>query len=643
MSIVKMKKLQLFAIRSQKEELLNELMMLGCVEVTEAPASEDSGVTALQHETSLLPEYRAQHTQLSRALSALNRYSPEKTGLFTRRATVSRESFFSEEGLDSSSALATELVSLDGEICGLNATETRESEIVSSLTPWKSLASPLEMTHTRTCSVLNGTIPAAADPELVREAVSEVSAASETTLVSSGAEVHCLSVVCIRDDEEAVEHVLRKFGFTYVDFGQLTGTAADNIAAAEAQLELLREQKSELVDKVSSLSKRRTELKTGIDYLGTKMARAEAAEKLLRTDSVVLLSGWVPVPRVKELEELLTRLRCAWELTGPLPEEASSVPICLKDNVITRQANMITEMYSLPSYNGVDPNPFIMPFFCLFFGIMFADLAYGLILLIIGLVIKLKIKPKGTLNYAGGMLIACGIMSMVFGAITGNFFGDAIPVIANMYGKTVKLPTLIDIFENPMVVLIGSLVIGFIHIMVGLAIKAVMLIREGLWFDALCDVGSIWLLFAGIALGALGKTWIVAIVAVVLFILAQGRNSKSIGGKIGSGLWELYNTATGYFGDILSYSRLMALMLAGSVIASVFNTLGAMGGNIVFFIVLFIVGHALNMALNIIGTFVHTSRLQYLEFFGKFYRDGGKPFEPLTVTTNNVDIINKED
>lgn len=639
MSIVKMKKLQLFAIRSQKDELLRELMMLGCVEVAEASSGDTD---SLQHETSLLPELRSQHSQLSRALTALNRYSPEKTGLFTQRALVNRKTFFSEDALNGSTALAAELTDLDSEICGINASEAKQNDIIVSLTPWQKLAAPLEMTKTRTCSVLNGFIPAAADPAQVSKAVSEVSAAAETTLISSGAEQHAISVVCIAEDEEAVEETLRRHGFTYADFGNITGTAAENIAEARERLKELGEQKEKLVSEVSALAKRRTELKTGLDSLGTKISRAEAAEKLLHTESVVLMNGWVPAPSVDDLEALLTRLGCAWEISDPLPEESANVPICLKDNAITRQANMITEMYSLPSYDGVDPNPFIMPFFCLFFGIMFADIAYGLILLIIGLVIKLKIKPKGTLNYAGGLLIACGIMSAIFGAITGNFFGDAIPVVAEMYGKTVKLPSLIDIFENPMVVLIGSLVIGFIHIMVGMAIKAYMLIRDGRWKDALCEVGSIWLLFLGIALGALKVTWIVAIVAVVIFIFAQGRNSKSLGGKIGSGLWELYNTATGYFGDILSYSRLMALMLAGSVIASVFNTLGAMGGNIVFFIVLFLVGHALNMALNLIGTFVHTSRLQYLEFFGKFYRDGGKPFEPLAVTTNNVDII-KED
>lgn len=641
MSIVKMKKLQLFAARSQKDELLRELMLLGCVEISEAKLSEDD-MQALKHETGGTSSLRSKHTALTRALQALDRYAPEKTGLFTQRTAVTFRSFFDETALSEMAVLAKDLLDLDNEITTLSADEVRYGDAITFLRPWESFPAPLELKSTGTCTVFNGTIPASADPAQFEGRILAVAPASDVSFISGSSEVRCISVVCITEEADAALDVLHDFGFFAADFAGMKGTAAENIAACEAALAETSARKKALISEFSSYSKKRTALKTSIDLLGTKLARAQAAEKLLSTDMVLILNGWVPVPRVKELEELLTRLGCAWELTDPTQEETADVPICLKNNSLTRPATMITEMYSLPSYDGIDPNPLIMPFFCLFFGIMFADIAYGLILLAVGLVVKLKIKPRGTLDYIGGLLIACGISSTILGAITGNFFGDVIPVVAEMYGKTVKIPALIDLFENPMVILIGSLVIGFIHIMLGMAINAFLLIRDGKWFDALCDVGSIWLLFGGIALGALGITWLVAIPAVFILIFAQGRTSKSFAGKLGSGMWALYNVVTGYFGDILSYSRLMALMLAGSVIASVFNTLGAMFGNIVFFIIIFILGHALNISLNIIGTFVHTSRLQYLEFFGKFYREGGKPYEPLSITTSNVDII-KED
>jgi V/A-type H+-transporting ATPase subunit I len=244
------------------------------------------------------------------------------------------------------------------------------------------------------------------------------------------------------------------------------------------------------------------------------------------------------------------------------------------------------------------------------------------------------------MGYLGGIATISGISCMVFGAVTGTFFGDIIPQMAAFFGGSVTMPALIDPLKDPMTVLIICIGIGVVHMLIGVTVNGYMLVRDGQWFDALCDAGTVYLTFAGIALGALGVTWWVAIAGVAGIVLTAGRSSASIGGKLGGGLWGLYNFATGWFGDILSYCRLMALMLAGTVIAQVFNTLGAMTGNIVAFLLIFLVGHSLNFGLNIIGTYVHTSRLEYLEFFGKFYREGGRAFQPLAIKTNYYNVSN---
>ena len=200
-----------------------------------------------------------------------------------------------------------------------------------------------------------------------------------------------------------------------------------------------------------------------------------------------------------------------------------------------------------------------------------------------------------------------------------------------------------------MKLLLYSFLFGIIHLFAGLAVRFYMLWKDGKKLDAFCDVIPVYLLVAGIApLGAgiiidvpqtltnVGKY--VALVGAVLTVLTSGRSSKNIIGKLGGGLYGLYNTASGYLGDILSYSRLMTLMLAGSVIASVFNTLGAIPGNVVFFLLVSVAGNGLNFALNLLSCYVHDLRLQCLEYFGKFYQDGGKPFEPLAINTKYVDI-----
>ena len=302
---------------------------------------------------------------------------------------------------------------------------------------------------------------------------------------------------------------------------------------------------------------------------------------------------------------------------------------------------MVTEMYSLPDYRNVDPNPLIAPFFCIFFGMMFNDLGYGLVFIILSLIVQKKFKLTGGTKNMIRLVLECGVTTAIFGIITGSFFGDAIPVVAKLLGKEVTIPSLLNPLADPMSVLILSLVLGVIQILFGMGVKAYILIRDGKPLDALFDVGSWWLLFAGIAVGALRGFWWIAIAGVAALVLTQGRAKPTIPGKIVGGIASLYDI-TSYFSDILSYSRLMALMLAGGIVASIVNVLGSLFGSVILFIPIFVIGHVFNIGINVIGTYVHAARLQYLEFFGKFYVDGGKPFRPLDRKTKYFEIIKEE-
>ena len=302
---------------------------------------------------------------------------------------------------------------------------------------------------------------------------------------------------------------------------------------------------------------------------------------------------------------------------------------------------MVTEMYSLPDYRNVDPNPLIAPFFCIFFGMMFNDLGYGLVFILLSLIVQKKFRLQRGMKNMMQLMLECGVTTAIFGILTGSFFGDAITQIALLFGKDVTVPALLRPMENPLQILIISLALGVFQILFGMGVKAYILIRDGHPWDALMDVGSWWLLFAGIAVGALGGTWLVALAGVLALLLTQGRAKPTIPGKLVGGLASLYDI-TSYFSDILSYSRIMALMLAGGIVASIVNILGGLFGNIVLFIPIFIIGHVFNIGINVIGTYVHAARLQYLEFFGKFYADGGKAFRPLEVKTKYFDIVKEE-
>jgi len=644
MAIEKMKRLRLVAIKSERERLLNELMLLGCVHISEPeePAPESLEAALFLKEASDFAERKAEYEKLIAGLEILNRYAFAKSGLFTPRPEVSVRSVMDDSSLAENLALARMLLDAEEKIKRVAAEESRLKGLIETFKPWEKLDLPFERTETKTCFIAAGLIPATVSLDTFeRDLYAQVSE-SQIIEVSSDKNAHYVLVIAMKEDKPQLMELVRQVGFSPSSASGMDGTAEENIKVLEKKLEDLDKQKAQLVEKITTSAVSREDLKLCADRLLTKTGRAENAERLLCTEATVSLEGWVPSQMEKQLGNVLSNFTCAWETEAPTEEDTPEVPVKLRNNALTGPFSMLTEMYSLPAYNGIDPNPFLFLFFPMFFGIMLADLGYGILLFLGGLIFKLKAKPQGSQGYAAGLLMICGISTAIFGALTGSFFGDAIAKVSGMYGSTLAVPALIDPLNNPLQVLIGALVIGFIQLILGTAINGYMLVRDGKWVDALCDVGSLWLLFAGIALGALGITWYVAYAGVLMVVLTQGRSSPSIGGKLGGGLFALYSIASGWFGDVLSYCRLMALMLAGAVIASVFNTLGTLAGNIVFFIILFLIGHALNLGLNIIGAFVHSLRLQYLEFFGKFYREGGKPFRPLAVKTNYFNIIEED-
>ena len=341
---------------------------------------------------------------------------------------------------------------------------------------------------------------------------------------------------------------------------------------------------------------------------------------------------------------------CAWELRDPTEEEIPEVPIQLKNGPLTRCMNVVTEMYSLPAYDGLDPNPLMAPFFIFFFGMMMADMAYGILMILAAIVVlKVKRPREGTRNFME-LVLLCGISTFVWGALTGGFFGDFIPQLAKIINPDTTLTSLPHLFtplDDTVAILLGSLVLGLIQVVTGMAVSVVKKTRDGQFWDAFWDEITWWVILAGIGLavlkiGTVGGIPIVLIVGCVMLVYGATRNAKGFG-KVTALIGAVYNGVTGFFSDILSYLRLMALMLSGSVIAQVFNTLGSVFGSVIAFVIISLIGNALNLALNLLGCYVHDLRLQCLEYFGRFYKEGGKPYEPLSIQTKYNDIIIKEE
>ena len=650
MSIVKMKRIRLIALAGERDALLSSLLHVGCVEISEPTdyAVDEDQAAFLQRDTTDLAKVKGDLVQLTSALQILGKYAPQKEGMFAPRRVVSESELLDRKMMAESLDKAQRINDHAKNIGQLTARQTRLNAEMLALRPWESYELPLEEKGTKQVKILLGTVANTADVNLLRGTVAEAAEECEIRLLSSDREQHYLEVLVHSAQEQTVLETLRTFGFSFSQLRDMSGTVPENIHRLEAEIAKTEREREQEIAAITAMGAETAQLKLCVDCVQQIVATESTKEKLLTGGAIIYLDGWVDEPNAAELEKTLKQFDCAYELSDPEPEDYPRVPVKLKNNALTRPMNMVTEMYSLPAYDGVDPNPLMAPFFVTFFGMMMADMGYGLIMILGGWFILNKMKAKGTMAHVGGLGYLCGFSTFVFGALTGGFFGDFIPQLLKLINpeSTFALPALFTPLDDTIAILIGSLVLGLIQIITGMAISVVRKTQRGDFIDALFDEITWWIILAGIALMVLGignvaGVPVVLVVGALMLAIGGTRNAKGFG-KVTSLVGLVYNGISGFFSDIFSYARLMALMLAGSVVASVFNTLGAVTGSVIGFVLISFVGNMLNLVLNLLGCYVHDLRLQCLEYFGRFYQDGGKPFNPLKIQTKYVDIIKEE-
>ena len=640
-----MKKLRVMAMASQREELLSELLRLGCVEISEPDGklADPAWSALLQRDTSRLTEIRTELAAAGTALEALKRYGGRKDSMFTPRQSLSQKDFLDEKAVKGPREVVKTINEVLQDISRLQGEEGRLLSRRAGLEPWASLDMPLELTGTEHAAFRLGVFPGGADVQEARNALAGADAAADLYEVSRDKQQICCLLACHKTDEEKALELLRPYGFSVTAFQGLTGTPAQNIAALDGDLAQNSQKRSEAEASIANAAGEWDGLKLYLDRLSVEASKEENQERLLTDGTILFFEGWAPAENLKQVEALLEGRGCAWEACDPAEEEIPEVPVQLKNNWFTKPLNMVTDMYSLPAYGTVDPNPLMAPFFILFYGMMMADMGYGLVMMGLSAFILWKAKPNGaTMRYMIPLMGLCGISTFIWGALTGGFFGDLIPQLRGLLSgvdpDSVALWHAFDPLADAVPVLIGALVLGVVQVFTGMIVSMYKQFKRGEVMAALCNEGAWFLAFIAAGAGfAAGNVSMGLIAALVVLVLTQGYGKKGIG--IVTGIFgSLYNGITGYFSDILSYSRLMALMLAGAVVAQVFNQLGAMTGHVIPFIIIAIIGNALNFALNILGCYVHDMRLQCLEFFGRFYEDGGKPFRPLNINAKYVDI-----
>lgn len=650
MAIVKMKKFTLLAFESQRAELLEKLQAFAEVEFINLQDNDflesNEDFKDLSKE-GLDSEYAECEEKLSKAKFALNflkEYVPQKSGLQALKEGKVELTLkeLEEKVLNSNwEAIFDKVKEKEAEFNKLDNEKTKLQSTIDSLSPWENFDASFEDLESLKIPTFLGSIPKQNEESLSSELEN-----CYFEIVSSNNDETFFFVMCNTEQKEEIAEKLRALGFSQFKAEEKV-TPLKTIHDSIDRMAKIDSEKFFIKEELADFDEEYKTLELVNEYYENMIVRKEATGNFLKTENVMVIQGWLAADDEKELINVVKKVagdEAYLTFEDVKEDEYDKVPTKLKNNELCTCFESITEMYSTPKYDEIDPTPLLTPFYLLFFGMMVADMGYGLLMILAtGFVLKKFKLDEGTRKFIK-FFFYLGFPTIGFGAIYGAFFGDLIP----------SLPRLIDTNKDITTILILSIVLGAIQIFCGLGIKAYMLIKAGKPLDAFYDVGS-WVItlisLAVVLVGAFvgGVPSIVKTIAIVLMIfgmvvivLTNGRGAGSKAAELGQGAYALYGI-TSYVGDLVSYTRLMALGLAGGSLAGAFNMIiGLFSSNIVALILfgplLFVFGHIFNLALSLLGAYVHTCRLQYVEYFGKFYEGGGRAFTPFKAEEKYINL-----
>ena len=643
-----MQKIEIIGLLQDSKKIVERLQRRGVVELTDF---EDERLVKLNTAKSI-SLFEKNKAKLEQALEILNRFSPEKASfkdMIKGRTEIEKHDFGKRaEKLEEVMKSASDI--LDFEKNRIDA-ENENSRLVlqkDNLSFWLPLDIPPTFKGTENTDCFIGSIPESISKEALQSKLPESAVLNIVCALKSQINI---CVIVLKGDSAEAADALRNLGFSPFS-DDCDTTAAEKTKQINGQIEDNNKTIDDNHNLIISYAKYRDDIKFMIDYLGMRCDKYAALNRLALTRETIIITGYIPQKCVLKLSDELER-KYTVAISVSDPETNEDVPVLLENSRFSAPVEGITEMYSLPGKNDLDPTPVMSFFYYLFFGMMLSDAGYG-ILIVLGTTVALKklnleTKMRKTLT----MFKYCGISTIFWGALFGSWFGDIVQVVAKQFfGKEIgSLALWFEPLADPIKLLLFSFGLGICHLFLGLGANLVNLWRQGRKFDAVCEVIPIYITIIGAApLGASILTSVspvltkiglyVAAAGVILVVLTSGRTSKSFLARIFGGLYGLYNMATGYLNDILSYSRLLALGLATGSIAGVINLIGAMPSNLVvkaiMLTLVFVVGHIANLAINLLGAYVHTDRLQFVELFSKFYEGGGRAFEPLSVKTKFI-------
>ena len=671
MAVMPMQRIGIYALKSRRKPILELIQRRGVVEI-HAEKAED----AVFRQTDTAPakaRFENNTSTLQAALEALDKLEPEKKSLLAPlegRTPIPLSRYEETAGAAGKTLRAASRVNALWKKCADDRAEILRLEAqIRMLEPWSRLDVSMRTTGTASTAAFIGSFPAEYTEEALKAEIArgapEIDGVAVEVL-SAGTQQTCAFLLCHASNGAKLEAFLRSIGFTYpADRSKKPPQA--RMQDLNARIEKLRAEIDGAEAEIRTYAALRGAMQYTIDYFSMRIEKYDVLGRLWQSPHVFVITGYIPAESAPALEKELTEKFEAYvELETPAEDE--DVPVKLKNNAFAAPVEGVLESYSMPGRKEIDPSTLMAVFYYFLFGMMLSDAGYGL-LMVIGCGIALaKFKNmEESLRKFLKMFLYCGISTVFWGAMFGSFFGDAVTVIGKtFFNVDIAIPALwFTPLNEPMRLLLFSFLIGVIHLFAGLGAQFYQLARQGLWKDAIFDVVFWYMLVGGgilyllsmqmfadmVSLGftlpaAVGTAGAIAAgIGAVGIVLTAGRESRSPFKRLLKGLYGLYGVSS-YLSDILSYSRLLALGLATGVIASVFNQMGAMLGNspagVAVFVFAFLVGHTLNLGINVLGAYVHTNRLQFVEFFGKFFEGGSRKFDPFSAKTKYFKITEEK-
>ena len=636
MAIVKMNKFNLLSFEEKRSSLLNILQNFNYVHFNDLEISEgESYLKEVKNETKLNALDESLE-KLHYSIETVNKFAgEEKTDL--KRLDLDR--VYKAGGNFDFDLIYDKLIKLVKEREGLVDKKQIVSQKIEDLKPWKDIDTNLNSLYdSKRLYIETGSISSQFYDALKKTLVEKHLDESMVHRYSEADKLSYIVAISSLDEEEEFKEILREFGFVRIRV-RAEGSVLDGLKNFESERKTVGADIDKLEAEIADFSKYLEDFYLYESYLENERKKEASAEFFLKTKSMDVIEGYLPATMTerfkKDLEEVLGD-KYILDIKEASKDDPK-VPIILENNKIVEPYESVVETYALPRYDEFDPSLLVAIFYSIFTGFMIGDLGYGL-LGVIATIVALKVKdfPKSTEKMVK-LFLGISLSACFFGFIFGSVFGGIIDVPFGWVDTQNDINTLITM----------SLIIGGIALFVALGMKAYMYIRDGKPMDAVYDVVFWYMAVGGPIYYVLSKNKIglylmgIGMVGIVLF---AGRNAESIGGRIGSGVYDLYGI-TSWVGDFVSFLRLMALVLSGGFVAYAVNVIvkmlfgGGIGG-IIGGIIVFVVFQLFNMFLSYLSAYVHSLRLVYVEMFNKFYEGGGVKFREMLEDTKQI-IINR--